>query len=103
MSGDMAIVAVVALSAVILLAFVLTHRQAGKVNMKLSFGAQVDLEGDNAALTCPGRIVGEDPEAERNLTAVGKTGGDVEVREAKAGGDLTLGTENPGSAGDRMG
>lgn len=105
MSRSEAILAVAAsaLMLVVVLVSVLRYRGKGKVNMRLPFGAAVDLEGDNATPPRGGRIIGEDLQAGRDLKAIGKTGGDVEVRRAKAGGDLTLGTEQPRSDRDPKG
>ena len=100
MSKNNAIIVVVALVAVIVVAFVFVFRDSATIRAVLPFDTEVSLQGHNELAPQPGNIEGKGLEAGGDLTAKSHTGGDVKVEDAKAEGNIELSTREPGSDGD---
>jgi hypothetical protein len=95
-----AIVLVTCVLVLLAVGVVLGFRHRASVNFKGPFGIGVTLDGGNDPPTQAAGITGQDLKAGRDLAAVNKGGGGVDVRRAEAKGAITLRVEAPGGADD---
>lgn len=100
MDTNTAIVLVVALLALVAVAFFIVFRRRGKAGFKGPFGIEGSLDGGNDPPPPAGQIKGKDLKAGGNLSAVNKAGGNVNVEGAQSKGDLSLAVQSPGKTTD---
>ncbi|WP_133512520.1 hypothetical protein [Candidatus Thiosymbion oneisti] len=99
MSANKAKVLVTVIIAIVVVIFVFLYSKVD-IRAHLPFGAQLGLTGEKGPPPKPGEVRGTGLEAGGSLTAQNRVGGNVEVEDSSAAGDIHLSTQADGGSPD---